>query len=346
MSLVPTAILKAIVKVAKDKGFQRFEGRLPNFGAIQAALDNTQLLVPATQLEAARKAPQHPVEIPVMQAYDATLLTARACVTSPDTVTTALFPLTWNTTGFVIKEFGTGVYEQNYYSKDEHFAHQLSQGLKAAFLKIETDLIAFLETNKSAVNESPLFPTVDADARVVLNADRLKFYRSIEAIMSRNDLPQEGILDITNTESVIEYQFIGAQGQANSTNTAYQIRSVVPYRTNRISPTVDFDEIHYLIAPGGIGMLTWNSPDFRANDKVSEAEYLTTIADPVFGFTWDLKVDKKCENLNAIYAGHTVSITSQYSFYVDYSFLTSYLSETDASVILKYVIANAEYTPA
>ncbi len=345
MSLVPTTILKAIVKVAKSKGFQRFEGRLPNYGAIQAALDNVNLLVPKTQLENARKAPAHAVEIPVMNEYDATLLTARACVTNPDTVTTALFPLTWSTTGFVVKEFSEGVYAQNYFTKDEHFEHQLSQGLKAAFLKIETDLVAFLETNKSAVNDSPLFPDVVANARVVLAADRLKFYRSIEAIMSRNDLPQEGVLDITNTESVIEYEFIGQQGRANATNTAYQIRSVVPYRTNRIVPTTDFDEIHYLIAPGGIGMLTWNTVDARANARVGDHEYMTTVADPVFGFTWDLKVDKKCENLSATYAGHTWGITTQYAFYLDYAFLTSYLSETDASVILKYVIGATGYTP-
>lgn len=343
MSLVPTAILKAIVKVSKDKGFQRYEGRLPNFGAIQAALDNTELLVPRTQLESARKAPQHPVEIPVMNEYDATLLTARACVTNPDTVTTALFPLTWSTTGFVVKEFSEGVYAQNYFTREEHFSHQMSQGLKAAFLKIETDLITFLEANKSEVNASPLFPDVVANARVVLAADRLKFYRSIEAIMSRNDLPQDGVLDITNTESVIEYEFIGQQGRANSTNTAYQIRAVVPYRTNRISPTEDFDEIHYLIAPGGIGMLTWNSADARANARVGEHEYITTIGDPIFGFTWDLKVDKKCENLNATYLGHTWGITTQYAFYLDYAFLTSYLSEEDASVILKYVIGASDY---
>lgn len=343
--LVPTEILEAIIKVSKSQGFQRYEGRLSTYGAIQAFINNTPLLVPKTQLEAAKRAPEHLVKIPVMKAYDATLLTERACEFNPDIVETDLFPLQWETTGFVVQEFGKGVYAQNYFTKAEHFQHQLMQGLKKALEKIEGDIIDFLEDNKSESNASPLFGAMVGNAKIVLNEQRKRFYASIEAIMARNDLPQSNVTDITNTEAVIEYEFIGAQGSANSENTAYQIRAVVPYRTNRVLPTEDFDEIHYLIATGGVGMLTWNAVDFREGDQVSSAEIFTVVNDPIFNWTWDLKINKECKDLSATYSGHKAQVVTTYGFWLDYSFLTSYISEEGDSVIFKYNIASPEFDP-
>lgn len=341
MTLVPTTILKAIEKVSRDSAFQKYEGRLSTYGALDAFIANTSKLVPKTQLENAKKAPSHPVEIPVMKAYDSTLITARACEFTPDAVETDLFPLTWKTVGFMVNELPVGVYAQNYFTKEEHFEFQIRQGLKAVLTDIESDIVAFLEANKSTSNASPFYGALVLDAKVVPNADRMGFYSRIEAIMGRNDLPQSGVIDITNTESVIEYEFIGAQGSGNSANTSYQTRAVVPYRTNRIVPALAQDEVHYLIADGGVGMLTWNSMDFRAGVDVDSSDQFTQMADPIYGFTWDVKINKSCQNLNATYAGHTAGVQTQYAFAIDYALITSYLSGVGDSVIFKYVIASA-----
>lgn len=342
MTLVPTTILKAIEKVSKDSAFRKYEGRLSTYGALDAFIANTSKLVPKTQLERAKKAPSHVVEIPVMKAYDSTLITERACEFTPDAVETDLFPLTWKTVGFMINEYPAGVYVENYFTKEEHFEFQLRQGLRAVLADIEGDIVAFLEANKSESNASPFYGAMVGDAKIVPNAQAKRFYARIEAIMGRNDLPQSGVIDITNTESVIEYEFIGAQGSANSANTAYQIRAVVPYRTNRITPSEGVDEIHYLIADGGVGMLTWNSYDFRVGTNVSSAEVFTQVADPIYGFTWDVKINKECVDVSETYAGHTAGVQTQYAFWVDYALLTSYLSEEGDSVIFKYIIESED----
>lgn len=338
MTLVPTKILKAIEKVGKDTAFQRYEGRLSTYGALDAFIANTSKLVPKTQLEAARKAPLHPVEIPVMKAYDATLITERACEFNPDVVETALFPLSWQTVGFTVNEFPASVYRENFFTQEEHFEHQIKNGLRKVFADIETKIVAFLEANKSTSNASPFYGAMVGDAKVVPFAQAKQFYARIEAIMGRNDLPQSGVIDICNTEAVIEYEFIGAQGAGNSANTSYQTRAVIPYRTNRITPAAGQSEVHYLIADGGVGMLTWNDYNFEIGAKVSEAEYFTQLADPVYNLTWDVKVNKQCVDVSAVYAGHTAGVQTQYAFWIDYALLTSYLSTAGSSVIFKYVI--------
>lgn len=346
MSLVPTTLQKAILRLPKSKEFNKFEGRLSTFSFLQEFIANTNLLVPASTLTRNRTAASRPVEIAVMNKYDATLITERACEHDSDDVTTALVPLSWATTGFVIKEFSGGVYANNFFTKEDHYDWQLRMGLKAALEKLETDIDSFLEANKSATNASPLFGPLVGGAKQVDWEQRQRFYQAIPSILRRNDLATPQVLDFTNPESQIDYAYLQAQGTQNGQNLNYMTRGVLPIRSNYITLGANVAETHYLAPQGSVGMLTWNSWAERNNDtRIPGVDYFTTVQDPIFGITWGLRVTKDCEDESATYAGITAGITTKYAFTLDYAFLRPYSSDADESPILKYEIAEAEGEP-
>lgn len=339
MSLVPTKLQKAILRLPKSAEFNQFEGRLSTYDFVREFIANTNLLVPASTLTRQRASASRPVEIAVMNKYDATLITARACENDSDDVTTALVPLTWATTGFVIKEFSGGVYADNYFNMEDHYAWQLQMGLKAALEKIEQDTDTFLEANKSATNASPLFGPLVGDAKQVPWDQRRKFYQGIPSVLRRNDLGSSQVLDFTNPEAQIEYAYMDAQGRQNGVNWAYAVQGVKPIRSNFITLGEDVAETHYIAPQGSVGMLTWNSWSERNNDtRIPGVDYFTTVKDPIFGITWGLRVTKDCEDESETYAGVTAGITTKYVFTLDYAFLRPYSSDTDETPILKYEV--------
>lgn len=345
MTLIPSELVKAVVKVPLSQEFQKFEGRLSHYGALNAFIENTNMLVPKASLEQARSAARRPVEIPVLNAYDATLLTARACTDTPDAVTSAMVPLSWTTTGFVIQEFPEEVYTGNYFSKQEHFDHQLKMGLKAAFADLDSAAVAFLEAEKSATNASPKFGALVADAKQVDFEKRSDFYKSIPSVMVRNDLPDMNVLDITTPEAQIEYLYTAAQGSANGVNTAYQVAPVIPYRSNRVLNGAGVDETHYLTPQGSVGMLTWNSVAARTGARVHENDRFFTMQDPLYNITWDVKLTANCTDVSGTYGGVTAGVQKIYAFTVDYSFMRPYSSDANYTPIFKYEILEEVVAP-
>lgn len=345
MTLIPSELVKAVRKVPLSMEFQKFEGRLSHYGALNAFIENTGMLVPKASLEEARSAARRPVEIPVLNAYDATLLTERACSDTPDSVTSAMVPLSWTTTGFVIEEFPDEVYAGNYFTKQEHFDHQLKQGLRAAFADLDSAAVAYLEAEKSATNASPLFGALVADAKQVEYEERSNFYKSIQSIMVRNDLPDMNVLDVTTPEAQIEYLFTGAQGSQNGTNTAYQVAPVIPYRSNRVLNGAGVFETHYLTPQGSIGMLTWNSVAARNGSRIHENDRFFTMPDPLYNITWDVKLSTNCVDVSGTYAGVTAGVQKIYAFTVDYAFMRPYSSDANYTPIFKYeILADPETT--
>ncbi len=259
-------------------------------------------------------------------------------------MTTALVPLSWETTGFTIKEYSGGVYADNYFTREEHYEWQLRMGLKAALEKIESDIDSFLESNKSTVNSSPLFGALVGGAKQVPWEQRRRFYQAIPSILRRNDLAAAQALDFTNPEAQIEYAYMDNQGQSNAINWKYAVRGVLPVRSNYITLDEGVAETHFVAPKGSVGMLTWNSWAEENNDTlIPGANYFTTIKDPIFGITWGLRVVKDCEDESATYEGITAGIVTKYMFTLDYAFIRPYSSATGETPILKYeVLEGAE----
>lgn len=344
MSIFPTLLQDAIVNVPQSDAFKQFEGRGSDYDVVRAFMDNTERLVPASELEAAKKSSRHVAKIPVLQKLDPAGVVGdtRACDPAAGTIDTAFAQPTYSTYTFSF-HMTPSWNEENYVSYQEEFAWNLIQRLQAFYATLDTDLVAFLESEKTAVNASPLFGGIGiGDVVSVTDAQKEEFYKSIPAIMRRNDLSGTRVIDIANTEAQIMYDFLARQGAGNDVNTSYQISNFAPYRSNRVAPAAGQQELHYLVPEGHLGLLDWLPYEFRANARLSESDGWTTVVDPLMGLTWGLRYKSKCADLSATVGGisdQTAALQDMFEFSIDLAPLTSYSSDT-SSAIFKYQIAD------
>lgn len=343
MPIFPTLLQDAIVNVPSTDAFKSFEGRASVYDVARAFIDNTERLVPAAELQAAKKSSRHVAKIPVLKKLDPTgvIKATRSCDPVDSPVDSAFVSPTYGTYSFSFHM--TPAYnEENYISFQEEFAWKLMQHVQAFYAELDADLVAYLEANKSLVNASTLFGGATAGVVTVPAVEKDEFYRSIPSIMFRNDNSAQRVIDIANPESQIMYDFLARQGAGNSVNTSYQISNFAPYRSNRVANALAMQETHYLIPEGNIGLLDWLPYEYKANKRLSETDLWTTVADPFFPqLTWGLRYKAKCADLSAVVGGisdQTNAYVDMYEFSIDLAPFHSYSSDT-SSPILKYQIA-------
>lgn len=342
MAIFPTILQDAIVNVPSSDAFKSFEGRASVYDVARAFIDNTERLVPKQILEAAKKSSRHTAKIPVLKKLDPTgvIKTTRSCDPADTSVDSAFVSPTYSTYSFsfhMVPSYNA----ENYISFQEEFAWKFTQSLQAFYAELDTDLVAYLTTNASLINTSPLFGGITGGIVTVPAAQKAEFYQSIPSIMFRNDLSASRVIDIANPEAQIMYDSIARQGAGNAVNTAYQISNFAPYRSNRVANAVGMTETHFLIPEGNIGLLEWTPDDYRTNKRLSETDLWTTVVDPFYGLTWGLRYKAKCADVSAVVGGIddlTNAYVDQYEFSIDLAPFHSYSSDT-SSPIYKYQIA-------
>jgi len=341
MAIFPTKLQDAIVNVPSSDAFKSFEGRGSVYDVARAFIDNTERLVPKQILEGAKKSSAHVAKIPVLKKLDPTgvITTARSCDPSDTSVDSAFVSPTYGTYSFSF-HMTPSWNEVNYISFQEEFAWKFMQHLQAFYAELDSDLVAYLDSNASLVNASALFGGINTGVVTVPLADKEDFYKSIPSIMFRNDLSAQRVIDIANPESQIMYDSIARQGAGNAVNTEYQISNFAPYRSNRVVLDTDMVETHYLIPEGNVGLLEWLPWEYRANKMLNDTDLWTTVADPMYGLTWGLRYKAKCADLSAVVGGiadQTNAYVDMYEFSIDLAPFHSYSSDT-SSPIYKYQI--------
>jgi hypothetical protein len=339
MSLAVTVLQDAIIQLKEQDTLNDFESRLSTYGALEAMMLDTERLVPKAELEAAKLAKGHTTKLPVLTKYNADIKTAYTCAFDPDANTSAFVTPTYATVGFDVS-VTEQVNVDNYIAVQRDLAHQIRMGIKAVAANLDSAAVSFLDTGKTQVNASPLYPVVGNAMRVPA-AQKLDFYKNIGAIMKRNDLDLP-VLDIASTETMVDFTFVGQQGASNSVNTAYQISGIRPYRSNRVTNGSGVAETHFIVPEGNLGMLTWVPYDFRRGAKVNEGEIWTTMVDPILGMTWAVRYKRSCTDVSSTYTRQNPgTLTEEWSFRLDYSYLKAYSSDT-SSPIFKAEVLDAE----
>lgn len=343
MAIFPTILQDAIIMVPQSDAFKKFEGRGSEYDVVKAFMDNTERLVPKSELESSKKSSRHVTKIPVLQKLDPSGVVGsdRNCTPAAGTVDTAFSPVSYSTYSFNF-HMTPSWNEENYIKYQEEFAWNVIQRLQAFYATLDTDLVAFLETNKSLVNDSSLFGALTAGTKTVTDALKRSFYQSIPAIMRRNNLSDMKVLDIANTEAQIMYDDLARQGAGNAVNTSYQISNFAPYRSNRVAPAAGNQELHYLVPEGHLGLLEWLPYEFQKEITLSQTDGWTRMVDPLLGLTWGIRYKTDCTDLSAVSGGisdQTAAVVDKYEFSIDLAPLTSYSSDT-SSAIFKYLIAD------
>ena len=338
-NIFPTRLQDAIIRTRETDAFRQFEGRLSVYDAYKAFQDNTERLVPKAELESAKKSSRHVTKIPVLNKIDFTIGNERQCTPADTPAVSAFVQPSYSTYTFsfhMVPSFNA----ENYIAYQEEFAWKFLQGLKKFGETIDSAAVNFLEANLTQVNTSPLFGGIVADTVNVPFASKEEFYKSIPAIMRRNDLYDMRVIDIANPEAQIMYDFLARQGAGNAVNTSYQISNFAPYRSNRVTLDPNALETHYLVPEGHLGTLEWIPEDYRVGRVISDGDLWSSAVDPIFGLTWGLRYVAKCTDLSEVEGGIpdlTTGFVEKYEFSIDIAFLTSYSSDT-SSAIFKYRI--------
>lgn len=339
MSIFSTKLQPAILMAGDQYRLESFEGRLGSYDVYKAFVDNTSLLIPAAELESAKTSSSRVTKIPVLNKIDFTIGNERACTPSDTPVVSAFVQPSYTT-----YKFGFHMTESwnvdNYITYQREFSSKLLQGLKKFGETIDGDALTFLDSGATQVNASGLFGGIVGDTVSVPAVDKEEFYKSIPAIMRRNDLSGNLVLDIANPEAQIMYDSIARQGAGNAVNTAYQISNFAPYRSNTIDPSVGISELHYLVPQGHLATLSWIPYEFKVGKGEGDNVW-TSIVDPIFGLQWGVRYVYECADLSAVsggYADQTTAFVEKFEFSVDIAFMKSYSSDT-SSAIFKYEIA-------
>lgn len=339
-ALTDTQLQDAIISVG-EKDFNKWEGRLSNYGALKAALDGSNLILPKSQVEGMKKSDVQVTKIPVLNKFNSEILTARSCNITGPTRTSSFKSLSYVTKGFEIA-ISDAVNAGNYISKTEDFAMQMKQGLKAVYNSLDLAGIAALETNRNLLlADSHLETITDATGDYEENV-LSDIYYDIKTLMDLNDLGDDTLVNIMNTEGVKNMMKYESQGENNAINLAGILNGTLPsagnyrhYKTNNITLGTNL-EAHYVFPEGAFGLFVWNPYDYKAKSITGDGKKFYTMTDPILGITWGVIEQTLCADLSAQSTGMSAATQTKYSFTADFSFLTGYSSDT-SSPIVKFI---------
>lgn len=333
--LVDTLLEKAIIR-ANDK-FKQFENRMPEGGAIAAAMKYRDQVVPISVIEAAKVSKRRPVEIPVLKRYTPTIGTARAINPTPDVITSARVPLTWATKTFSFS-VAPAINADNDIAMEEQFAAQLQNSLRGAFFdnanSVEKQVIAALAANAYATPPASAVGgvTVASGAYVVDNDENY----ILKAPVLMRELNLMGpYQDISNIASIARQRAMSTYGTANSRNFEQLLGDMEYYHSNNIGVTATYAETHYLTPAGSLALLNIAEFDARNGTAHSSGEY-TIIRDPLYGFDWGVRIVTDVADLSATYgSGFERTVVKRYDFAADFAVVTAYSSTAGTSPIIK-----------
>lgn len=339
MPILPTKLVDAVILAGENYKLESFEGRLSTYDVYKAFVDNTAMLIPANELESAKTSQTRVTKLPVLNKIDFTIGNERACTPSDTPIVSAFVQPSYTTYKFSF-HMTEAWNADNYISYQREFAHKLIQGLKKFGETIDGDALTFLDSNATQVNASPLFGGIVGDVVTVSAAEKEEFYKAIPAIMKRNDLSGDRVLDIANPEAMLMYEFLARQGAGNAVNTSYQISNFAPYRSNTIQAGAGNSELHYLVPQGHLATLSWIPYEYKVGKGEGDSIW-SSVVDPVFGLTWAMRYVYDCTDLSEVVGGYnqqTTAFVEKFEFSIDIAFMTSYSSDT-SSAIFKYEIA-------
>lgn len=326
MSISATVFQDAIVNAAKKFTFNKFESRLSSYSVIQAFSDNAGIMLPESTISAIRTAATRPVKIPTLDRYVATLINNRSCVITPDDITSGFKTMSWITTGFAVG-ITPSENANNYISAEDSLAHQFEMGLKAVYSQLDSMGYTTLETNKTGVFPSPIYANAGGAYQVPYE-QKQDFYKNLPAVMRRHDFDGR-IVDVANTEAIIDPAYILAQGAQNGQNLQYQVNNMDFYRSNRVVTGTDVLEAHFNSPEGAYGVYNWIDYEAKNRLKIHNGKGWEIYQDPLFGFNWGVFYDFDCDG---------GKFKQKWSIVADFAFLTSYSSNSDTAIVKSEIL--------
>ena len=330
MSIVASDFKTALLRVG-TKFSTGNEMRMPNYGALQAVLGDTSMLLPASEIERAKNSYRQDVELAVLSKYTATDVDVDDCTITGEGSSSAVITPTYSGYGFTVAAYPESHYG-NQIGKEEKLAFDMFMGWKKVFNRLDVASVALLEASKHALTgeTSKYFNIGSSTAQYT--GDLQRIYGYMPAFLKKLNLSGP-YKEVANTEALTPQLLSQAYGVYNNENKA-ALNGRLPgsdnfstFVTNNVSVGDNLD-VRYVFEPGTFGMLNWNRPMAVNGAQITEADTWGVIQDPFFGFTWTVHYQKRCTDLSGTYEGMVASIGEHWLIKSDFSFLEAYSSDT------------------
>ena len=342
MAFTPTVLLNGLVSVGEVNGlvFQENERRRSKYGALEAHVQGTPMLIPASRLTDLRTSEERVTSIDTFKKEPLGSGTARKCV-GTGTGTTARTPLVYST---IMEEFSISTLEHtnNLTRQQEAFNHLLNEKLKSMASRADTLAVANLEANKSVVNAGSIYafgtaPFDTAAHKVPNTLDKNLFFNNVSVEMQENDFDGQ-YWNIASTSQKALIRFANLQGAGNATNLAALDDDFSHFTSNRVTNAdAAIESTSYMMTPGTVAMISWINT-LERNGAVAGQDKWESFDDP-FGLLGriGLKINETCTDNSGSFAGAQADLVTSYVLSVDLAFVAAFTSDTDTG-IYKYEI--------
>lgn len=326
----------AVYKASQKDMFQKFETRGSNYGALDVALAQRSMLLPASKLEQIRKASSQTEKIYTFVKEAAGDGTARACDGTGDGATAAT-TLSWST---LSEEFSLSALDmaQNEYTYEEMFQLRLEQRLLSLYERLDTAVVAALEAAYTE-GDGTQFTKYNNASQVALDdydvsSNRAAFWlNKAKSDAFANDISSDNLRFVGEGGLKQIVSSMGNQGAGNETNLGFQFQGVGFHHTNRVVNNEGRYATGYMFEMGMFTLLTWTNALARQGKDIG-TDVWGIFLDPRYGFDIELKVKKSCYDSTAASKGVGMEADYKEGFVLslDYCIPVAYSSDANSGI--------------
>jgi hypothetical protein len=270
-----------------------------------------------------------------------TINASRSNTPSGEQSGSAIGTLSWNEKNFVIK-YNEKLFQNNEVTAMRAFAVDRWNAEKTFWENLETNvLVAFLEANKSTVNDGDGEEGTLGSGNMVIAADNVDlFYNIVDAHMKMNNF-EAPFQDVHSMFWESKKKFYANQGVANQTNLAFQYDGFDFFPSNKVTPAdATYLSKHYIIPTGGLAMVNWNNPLNREGKEHANGRLF--VEESLFfpGLFFDVFAKESWGNTGSTGSGELTGDiqdpTIDYEYTLHYANWTHPFSESGRSAIYRY----------
>lgn len=328
----PSVLLEA-VGILTDR-FNKHEMRPGFFGATESFLKYRDYTIP--DLSSIRRSPQRTTTVRYLDKTTQSPISARSCSPTAAFGDSSSATITWSTIGFTVYE-SAKLFQNNYYTAQQAFANDLYGGMLDAHEQLETEIVAYLEANKTGVNNgSAWMGTWDSgdDIFDVAVGDKTRYYNYMQTVMRENKY--RGELDaVQNVAAGAVMMEQLAQGAGNSANQAYQYGNINFYESNYVTTASDYLINSYVFNPYSVALLDW-IPPLNVAGKISGENEWTTMGD-IFGLpiTWSVFKKSGCDSSYSL-GGEVQDLMTVWEITCDFGYVKAPITVSTETPIYKF----------
>ena len=307
-------------------------------------IQNTQFLIPATEMEralAVKNSDQQTVKVNTLNKQSITTAAARAAAHTGSKNDSRVQTVSFTTTASKFK-YSIKSADRNIWNLAQIIQAQILSGSIAIHEAIETALLARLNTKKTqvVVSATPRSGSWDGTNYIfqVDNADEDYFIQKAKGFMREQYYKGVNYDAIVDEYLYQKYEVLANQGSANATNFGFQIAGVNPGVTQELTLDSGYVGMGYIFPIGSVGVVPW-IPEKNRSGWGSSGEnggLYTSIPDPLgSGLRFAIHQYQSGAD-NESNDGETQDVDVQVEMSIDYGPVEANSSTSNLSPIVKF----------